>query len=317
MLEEEFYSLGEPSEPENEPDNTEPNSTETTDTVETAPVETDTEPTGEEISEGEEFTEESEEQSATDADEPEQTSQSNPFEGKTAEEVQRMFAEIQTRKQQDTAFNRAAQNAVGQVNPYTGQIIQTVEDYKAYVDEHAKRAEAEKYNDFFTGLQQGTATKDDFDNYVKSLVQGLPEVQEAREAKKQADLLAQEAQRAKGLSMLKADIDKFNTEMPSCKIKKIEDVQNDSDVVEYIRMGLTFDKAYKLAHMDEIMSVKTSAVKQATVTNLQSKQHLKATGGSSAADSAVPDDVLAEMQKYMPGVSKKDLIEKYKKTLPK
>jgi len=315
MLEEEFYSLGESPEPENEPDNTEPNSTETTDTVETAPVETDTEPTGEEISEGEEFTEESEEQSATDADEPEQTSQSNPFEGKTAEEVQRMFAEIQARKQQDTAFNRAAQNAIGATNPYTGQIIQTVDDYKAYVDEHTKRAEAEKYNDFFTGLQQGTATKDDFDNYVRSLVQGLPEVQQAKEAKRQADLLAQEAQRAKSLSLLKADIDKFNAEMPSCKIKKIEDVQNDTEVTQYINMGLTFDKAYKLAHMDEIMSAKTSAVKQATITNQQNKSHLKATGGNSAESVTVPDEEMKVYKQFFPDWTAKQILEDYKKRI--
>jgi hypothetical protein len=117
------------------------------------------------------------------------------------------------------------------------------------------------------------------------------------------------------MTMLKADIDKFNAEMPSCKIKKIEDIKDGSEVAQYINMGLTFEKAYKLAHMDEIMSAKTSAVKQATITNQQNKSHQKAVGGNSAEAVTVPDEEMKVYKQFFPDWTAKQILEDYKKRI--
>lgn len=303
MTEEEFYSLGEP-----EIDNAEPNVTEDIE------VQTDNavdEPVIEEEHLIDETVKDEETEPATDVDEPKPYS---PFEGKTAEEIQQMFAQIQANRQaeaerQARLNNPVYQNTLGQVNPYTNKVIQTPEDFEEYKQEH-------EYRVLMQRMQSGQATRSEFNEFLKSAMQNMPEIQQATEAKKQADELAREAQRAKGISLLKADIDKFNAEMPSCKIKKVEDIQADSEVMQYINTGLSFDKAYKLAHMDDIINSKVSAVQQAAVTNQQNKAHITAVGAGNTPQSiSVPSEVMQEYRMYFPDWTDKQIMEDYAKRI--
>ena len=299
MTEEEFNALG-------EPDIADTNDTE--EIPETAPVEDAAEGETEQPTD----TSDSEETTPEDTtevveDKPEQPEEKPVI---SNELLQQKLAEIKA--QRERTENTAYRSAIGQVNPFNDKVIQSLEDFDEYKKEY-------EFRSFMGRFKEGQATKSEFDEFIRNVVQNTPEVAEARKAKEQLERAAQQERTREGRERLEGDIAKLNKQYPNSNIKTITDIEKDNTVKGYLLKGLTVIEAYKLAHMDEItrstVETKTAATKQAAINQVNSKQHLKATTGGNAVDdvTSIPEDVRKVYKQMFPKWNDKQIFDDYKK----
>ena len=137
---------------------------------------------------------------------------------------------------------------------------------------------------------------------VKKLVDEHPDLQAAREFK-QAAIRAQED------SFLVSSFDELTKEYP--EIKGVNDVPPDVWVKwKNGSTGLTLPEAYLVVERKNIETRKVEAAKQATLNNIQSKDHVRGNGKGVEGDTVrIPDDVMEMYKKFNPGKS----MDEYKK----
>lgn len=215
------------------------------------------------------------------------------------------------------------QQALNHVNPYTGNVIQSPQEFFEYKRQYAEeqrryeqQRQAENNAGIYEAIQNGTASKEQFDAYIKEQIsrsiQDNPDIRNAREA---AIRIQQEEQRAKiesGKSRLQSDIDQLNKEYPNCGIKKPEDI-TDSKMIGYMRKGLSVGDAYYLANKDSIAQAQAAGIRQAVVNQANGKSHLKTVSGGTTGEFEVPDDIISEYRHFFPDWTEKQIVENYKK----
>jgi len=142
---------------------------------------------------------------------------------------------------------------------------------------------------------------------VKKLVDEHPDLQAAREFK-QAAIRAQED------NFLVGSFDELTKEYP--EIKGVADVP--PDVWRKWKngsTGLTLNEAYLVVERKNIETRKIEAAKQATLNNIQSKDHVRGNGKGVEGDTVrIPDDVLAQYKALNPGKSMDDYKKHWKKS---
>ena len=211
MTEEEFMSLGDPI-TEDEEIQEEVQDVEITEDEEAAEAE---EPGEEETSEEAEQEEEAGEQQTAAQPVP-PVPQFNPEEARQRAEAYRK------RMEYEQEFVKVA----GKMNPYRGTVISTPEEYETYKADHEN---AQKQS-LMQRIQQGTATTDELNSYVQSIVkqqlQTSPELQRAKVAAEKAEQAERLARIESGKNRLQADIDALNKEYPACGIKSVEDIKD-------------------------------------------------------------------------------------------
>jgi len=140
---------------------------------------------------------------------------------------------------------------------------------------------------------------------VKKLVDEHPDLQAAREFK-QAAIRAQED------SFLVSSFDELTKEYP--EIKGVADVP--PDVWRKWKngsTGLTLNEAYLVVERKNIETRKIEAAKQATLNNIQSKDHVRGNGKGVEGDTVrIPDDVMEMYKKFNPGKSMDEYKKHYK-----
>lgn len=292
MTEEEFMSLGDPVTEDEEIQE----AVELTDNEEAVETEAETteEETSEEAEEAQETTEE--------APAPPAPPQINPEEARLRADAYRQKME----------YEQEFRKVVGKMNPYRGTVISTPEEYEAYKTDHANA----KQQSLMQRIQQGTATADELQTYVQSIVkqqlQTSPEIQRAQMAAQKAEQAERLARIESGKNRLQADIDALNKEYPSCGIKSAEDIKEPA-IVNYMRRGLSVSEAYYLTHRAELAKKQQEAAKQAVINQANSKNHLKTTKGGASDDISVPDDVKEQYKKFFPDWTDKQIAQDYKK----
>jgi len=140
---------------------------------------------------------------------------------------------------------------------------------------------------------------------VKKLVDEHPDLQAAREFK-QAAIRAQED------NFLVSSFDELTKEYP--EIKGVADVP--PDVWRKWKngsTGLTLPEAYLVVERKNIETRKVEAAKQATLNNIQSKDHVRGNGKGVEGDTVrIPDDVMEMYKKFNPGKSMDEYKKHYK-----
>ncbi len=297
MTEEEFMSLGDPV-TEDEEIQEEVQDVEITEDEEAAEAE---EPGEEETSEEAEQEEEAGEQQTAAQPVP-PVPQFNPEEARQRAEAYRKHMEY------EQEFIKVA----GKMNPYRGTVISTPEEYETYKADHEN---AQKQS-LMQRIQQGTATADELNSYVQSIVkqqlQTAPELQRAKVAAEKAEQAERLARIESGKNRLQADIDALNKEYPACGIKSVEDIK-DPAIVNYMRRGLSVTEAYYLTHRQELAKKQQEVTKQAVINQANSKNHLKTTKGGASEDISVPEDVKEQYKKFFPDWTDKQIAADYKK----
>ena len=81
-----------------------------------------------------------------------------------------------------------------------------------------------------------------------------------------------------------------------------------------VRRGYSLVDAYKAANFDRLTGKKAAAAKQQAMNQVNGKSHLNATkSGGEGEDISIPDEEMAYFRSFFPDLSKKQIMEKYKK----
>lgn len=179
-----------------------------------------------------------------------------------------------------------------------GHKMTTKSDYDAWKD---RQAEAALQQEFSSSYEDNPA-----DAVAKLLDQKLashPAIVAAR--------------RQEGINFINSEIASINAAFPDSGIKNIAEFQAHPkfrEMDEHVRHGVSMLNAYKLANMDDILSRKTAAAKQAAFVSEASRSHLKA-GASAGGDPIhMPADEMATWKALLPEKSEKQIRELYAKS---
>lgn len=214
------------------------------------------------------------------------------------------------------------QQAVNRINPYTGRVIQSPQDffeYKRQFAEEQQRHERQRQynadNDIYEAIQNGTASRAQFDKYIKEqIVNSLRDNPDIRAAREAALRIQQEEQRTRiesGKERVQKDLDALNKEYSNCKFKKADEING--KMADYMRMGLSVADAYYLTNRESIAQAQMAGVRQATINQANGKGHLKSVSGGTSGDVIVPDDIAKEYRNFFPDWTDKMIAEDYKK----
>lgn len=186
--------------------------------------------------------------------------------------------------------------SLGLVNPYTNTPIRNKSEFEAY--KTSRDAETRQNIQKKTGLN---------DQQMKSFIDNLPEVQEARR-------IAETARRdaaQKEIDSQMAEITRLNP-----KITKLEDLTKLPEypqIYERVKRGYAISDAYKLACMNDITNRNTQAAKQAALNSAASKEHFAATTSRGQGALSVPEDIKAMYRRIDPKVTDAEIAAHYNK----
>ncbi|MFE4569955.1 hypothetical protein [Paenibacillus chitinolyticus] len=180
--------------------------------------------------------------------------------------------------------------------------IHTWDEYERALAEEKRRQEYSEQ-----GLDYDVVKK-----AVKEELDSHPEVLRAKKANMQA--------------AIDAEVSEFNKAYPEYKFsfnneKDILNLPNGEVIARKIASGYSLLDAFETTNRDTILEKRTKAAQQATRNNINSKQHIKPSGGSGGDIDAlsVPDDVMAIYRKMHAKdlksgkMKESDFINHYKK----
>lgn len=213
---------------------------------------------------------------------------------------------------QQAALEQEYRAAINKINPFNGKVVQTPADFFEYKRQQQEYARQQQSQNIFEGIRNGTATQKDFDNYVEGLINGNPNIRAAKEAAARAERRERQSRVSDGKNRMQADIDQLNKEYPACDIKKVDDLNNNPEMIGYLRRGLSIADAYYLTHRNEMIEAQKAGVRQAVVNQANGKKHLRTTTDSSKGQEPIPEDVLAEYKHFFDW-DDEQIIKDYKK----
>ena len=191
----------------------------------------------------------------------------------------------------ELASTRAGTNSLfettyrGRINPYTGEVIETMEDYNEYQQEHVRQTLAS------AGLPE---------NFIDEQINNHPAIIKANAVMEQIERANFESQIANDL----VEIKKINPE-----IRDIQDLVEDpdADIIDaYVRNGHTYAEAYSRVH--SMRNPQKKPVKRDT------KSHIKTTSGGAGDYIEVPADVAVQYKLFNPKATDKEIREHYRKS---
>ena len=188
-----------------------------------------------------------------------------------------------------------------------GKPVETAEDYARY---DAEQREVKLRQD----LKAGRLSPES----LRAALRQDPEIQgilkQAEEATNSAKAKEQEARESK----FRADMERELTEIRKLnpQVRTTDDIIRMETGPEYarlIRLGVSPTEAYKLANFDAIRRNDRQAAEQAARNAAAGKSHLQSTPLGGNALSA-PADYVANMRKYVPGISDAEIQRFYKES---
>lgn len=211
-------------------------------------------------------------------------------------EQERRYADMQA--EADRRVRDAERNAViaatgGKTNPYTGKLIESVDELNAFNAAFAADNSRQKLQ------QAGIDPKD-----LEAIINQHPAVRQAQAA----DAANRQQMRQRLIEKDIADIGKID---PS--IKSLEDLMDSpagADTEKLVKQrGLSYLEAYKLVTFDRVSNARVAAQEKANAEKAGGKSHLDSTAQKTPDVVSVPSET---MQMYRnAGFTEKEAREKY------
>ena len=181
----------------------------------------------------------------------------------------------------------------GQTNPYTNRPIMSERDLMEYEQQY----QADQIRQ--AGIDPGM---------INRMIEQNPVVQQARattaRVRQEEAQKAMEAQIAE-ISKLDPSVTDFNSLVRHPNFQQFD---------QMARRGYSLVDAFKLANYDQITGKKAAAAKQQAMNQVNGKSHLNATkSGGAGEDISIPDEEMEYFRNFFPDLSKKQIMEKYKK----
>ena len=209
---------------------------------------------------------------------PEVNHQFAEFRKRSEAEIGRARAEAERASQMASMLFETAYK--GEVNPFTGRPIETIEDFVAWKQENERQS-----------LQQAGLPPD----YIEQLINNHPVI-------KQAGAIIQQNQKMQGRMAFDRELSEIQKLNP--KIRSIDDLvaetKDDETFQALQKGGMPLSKAYATTH--RISQRKADS----------SKDHLQSVGGGSAGDASEPSKDV--MQEYLNmGFTKDEAVKHWRK----
>lgn len=189
--------------------------------------------------------------------------------------------------------------------------IEDVDAFEKYVQ--AAGAAREELRDRRVGSGQGSA--DDIREIVSEAVERHPAIIRARELEAEAEREQQRAMAERVKAKTEAQIREIS-EAYDPDIKGIEDIlamDTADSFKDYVKKGLNFVDAYKLANYEAIAAREAAKGQRQAASLAASKKHLSSTRSRGAGGVEVPAEVKAMYRKFMPGITDKEIAAHYAK----
>ncbi len=206
----------------------------------------------------------------------------------------------------------------GQVNPFTGQSIQTEADFRAYQQERERRQALEASRREEQALEEAGVQPDILRQLVDRQVAAHPAVQQAQQAvmaaaRERAGMVHQaaEAAIAKSLQAIAAEFPEVKT------MEDIAAMPTAGRFNELVQKGIPMEDAFFLANRQEIGKRQREASRQAAINAARGKDHLSAgiAGAAGAEAVEVPAGMAEAYREVMPGATDAEIRAAYAKYL--
>ena len=187
--------------------------------------------------------------------------------------------------------------------------IEDVDAFEKYVQ--AAGAAREELRDRRVGSGQGSA--DDIREIVSEAVERHPAIIRARELEAEAEREQQRAMAERVKAKTEAQIREIS-EAYDPDIKNIEDIlamDTADSFKDYVKKGLNFVDAYKLANYEAIAAREAAKGQRQAASLAASKKHLSSTRSRGAGGVEVPAEVKAYYRKLIPDITDKEIAAHY------
>lgn len=180
-------------------------------------------------------------------------------------------------------------------NPYTNEMITSIEQYNQYKQMHAQKQHEQRLRDLDM----------DEDQY-NQMVNDLPEVRQARE-------ITESTRQAEMKAQVEAEIKQISQMNPS--IQSVEDLVKDDKYDEIFKRiqtsNISLYDAYRLTHFDDISrrTGRQQAINQA------GKSHMTSTVARGEGSVNVPGDVMSMFRQMVPNASDEQIAKFYNKQI--
>lgn len=156
-----------------------------------------------------------------------------------------------------------------------------------------------------TILDMGVKDPDQFEKFVKGLIEKDPMVVKAKK-------LIEEQEASQGERELQEQVNKIMSDDSS--IKTLDDIfalPNYKEIYEKVQKGYSLHDAYVIVNKDKIMLSKAETAKKQVITNLDSKGHLKNATGAGGVEVKIPQDIMDGYKRNLPGWSDEQIKNHY------
>lgn len=222
--------------------------------------------------------------------------------GFTAEMQAAIDAEAQ--KRVDAAI---ARQFAGMTNPFTGQPIRTERDLIAYKEAYETAEQRRKFEE--AGVDE---------KMLNDFVNNHPAIQ-------RANRVILEQQQTEANAFMAKEFQALQEEFPDCGLTEVADLLKTEEGKKALNIWKTnkdvsMADAYAMTHRaqirqraEEARQKETEAMKQGMRNQMNSKNHLTQTKGTSGGGDEIPADALEGLQMFFPGKSHAEYVAMYKK----
>ena len=222
--------------------------------------------------------------------------------GFTAEMQAAIDAEAQ--KRVDAAI---ARQFAGMTNPFTGQPIRTERDLIAYKEAYDAAEQRRKFEE--AGVDE---------KMLNDFVNNHPAIQ-------RANRVILEQQQTEANAFMAKEFQALQEEFPDCGLTEVADLLKTEEGKKALNIWKTnkdvsMADAYAMTHRaqirqraEEARQKETEAMKQGMRNQMNSKNHLTQTKGTSGGGDEIPADALEGLQMFFPGKSHAEYVAMYKK----
>lgn len=222
--------------------------------------------------------------------------------GFTAEMQAAIDAEAQ--KRVDAAI---ARQFAGMTNPFTGQPITSERDLIAYKEAYETAEQRRKFEE--AGIDE---------KMLNDFVNNHPAIQ-------RANRVILEQQQTEANAFMAKEFQALQEEFPDCGLTEVADLLKTEEGKKALNIWKTnkdvsMADAYAMTHRaqirqraEEARQKETEAMKQGMRNQMNSKNHLTQTKGTSGGGDEIPADALEGLQMFFPGKSHAEYVAMYKK----
>lgn len=221
---------------------------------------------------------------------------------------QAVNAAVKAEQEKNDAVMRQFFKDANLKNTFTGQLITTMEEFKAWKQQFDE-ARVKK------ATRTGKMTAEDLD----AAISRHPVVQKAQSVIEQAEAAQKQQQEAADRARIDGELAEISKLNPNIKgMADILKLPTAEQFRGYIKKGHGLLDAFRLANFDALTTARAEAAKQQALNNTRGKEHLVSTGASRGPGAAsVPADQMRYFRAMMPDKTDAQIQAFYNKHKPK